>query len=758
MSLAAGDTQGRSLLLGQPIKVTITGHMQPTVVLGMPPMHLDCVFCLSGGGTPVNLTSFPTTYHSQYQTEQTQSDQSSTPYDELFFLHDETAEEKLKAGLPDTGQISADLKQTAQQTHQNTVSKKFNTYISQTFDVSTTTGFDDHVSFSFDQFNLYIYPVIGSLACPQGQSTCADAEKLPLNVQFSGPDMVVLEDADGAVQEWYQPLHEPGNVFSYPWNQAQLEALYSGFSPLITLPAERWFTDGSGRDLSVTWSVSTGSDVTSSSVSTHSFDTSNSVSAKANLTALVKASLSLSFDYNNSDSTSAQNETITTVGSSTGVKVFKPSFEDPSKYEYAVETYLFGQSLPKGSVDKVPLSTDVMATGPLFVGFVADPTDQAAGFWWQQTYSVPDVALNHPTRWGWTVPSAVTDPDIFTFNAADPTNPADSEFYYMKGFFITPADATGQGPQRTQATAGDQLLLQARVYNYSLTDVPQGTTVHVRFYGQGWDNTQGDFTGLPIVIGESKLNPIPGFNSASSAGATPNWALASTTFDTTNYSDTYLIFWVVVWMEDPTGDLGPEMVGHGLQAKPGALTSPTDVAIEPYSNNVGFYKQPFFVASQEAQSARSASAAPTKPVSRHRRKPFIVKRVSISPGRVNVNEKVKVSVKLRTGNTPLDGTLVIFYDGDPKKGGKAFDVEHIPHLRAHDTYITKAKFTPRTCGVHKVFVVVGAGTPDADTGKAVIRVRPEEGRCNHVDDRHRAVVSDVDGNTPASAAQHGRGR
>ena len=159
-----------------------------------------------------------------------------------------------------------------------------------------------------------------------------------------------------------------------------------------------------------------------------------------------------------------------------------------------------------------------------------------------------------------------------------------------------------------QAPVGESLQLQARVYNYSLADMPAGTTVHVRFYGQAWDNTAHNFiAGSEFVINEVILdNPIPGFRGGQTL--TPNWALASTTFDTTNYSDTYLIFWVVVWMEQ-NGQLVSEMQGHGITAIPGAMTPPTAVAIETYSNNVGFYRQPFFVCPQEACPAPSALTA-----------------------------------------------------------------------------------------------------------------------------------------------------
>jgi hypothetical protein len=163
LAVARGDLQGRSLLLGTPSKVVIAGHIQPHTVLGMPPMHLDVL-----GGTLVNPSSFPTTYYVQYDTQQTNSTQSSTTHTTSHsYSYTESLEEKITYGLPDTGEITADLKQTGQETFQHTVTAKFNTYESQAFDVTTKTGFDDHVWFSTDRFTLYVYPVIGRLACPQ---------------------------------------------------------------------------------------------------------------------------------------------------------------------------------------------------------------------------------------------------------------------------------------------------------------------------------------------------------------------------------------------------------------------------------------------------------------------------------------------------------------------------------------------------------------------------------------------------------------
>ena len=134
-----------------------------------------------------------------------------------------------------------------------------------------------------------------------------------------------------------------------------------------------------------------------------------------------------------------------------------------------------------------------------------------------------------------------------------------SQFYWLRGFFITPADAIGQGPQLYQADEGDVLGLQVRVYNYSLRDMDSiiGAEVKVDFYAQEWDpqcHTPAGYydhdqtctqpggslvscqdscdpccvTHTPVEsihLGQDQLDPLPGFDSTSPAlSGLPNWA------------------------------------------------------------------------------------------------------------------------------------------------------------------------------------------------------------------------------------------
>ena len=119
--------------------------------------------------------------------------------------------------------------------------------------------------------------------------------------------------------------------------------------------------------------------------------------------------LSAGFDYNSSSSISTLNESSSTLGSSTGIKIVKPPFANPGQYAYAAQTYIFGQQAPAGTEQQIPLSTTVKSGGPLWTAFVADPTDTAngAGAWWAQAYTQarrgaqPSLALElgpHPER------------------------------------------------------------------------------------------------------------------------------------------------------------------------------------------------------------------------------------------------------------------------------------------------------------------------------------------------------------------------
>ncbi|WP_373507588.1 FG-GAP repeat domain-containing protein [Thiocapsa sp.] len=749
--LVAGDTQGRSLRLGSPNKVTINSYLQPEILLGAPPMHVAWAPPI-GESTPVelNLTSVPNQFYAQYrQVDSQQSESKRASTTSFSYSTKETSETKVSFGVPLVASISATIKDAATQTHDTVVKNTFDTYSSRAFDAFTQTGFDDHVWFTGARLNIYYYPVIGhciacaeDTGCPDAADGCPAGTR-PLVVQFSGPDEVIHEDIDGANLEWYQPVHQVGNILSYPPDLGRLEPLIPRFNLLSPDPPTRFFTDTSGQTREATWAQGGSTQVTQGSTRTNSMDTSVSVSDSATAVGdffTVGASGSASFSTNLSTSIATLNSTEATMDESTGVGIATAqTFLDPPSYQYGIDSLISGQEDPAGTLQTIDIDLEPkptqQSTGILRAAFIADPTDTAAGPWWRNTYTVPDLGLNHPARWiRSTETSAPNQPppsnclrvqpgsssmDCLAFRAPDPDDVTGSAFYWIKGLLVTPADAAADqpGPQVVQATVGDPLRLQVRVYNFSLADMPAGSEVRVRFYGQMYDNTTGKLEpGTGFLIAEEAYAPIPGFNSANADAEASNWILAETTFDTTDYSDRYLMFWVVVWGEEGSA-LMAELPDHGLTAIPAAdLTDLPDVAIEGHSNNLGFYRQPIFIAPQTSQDEVEAVMTATET-------DLIVETVDLVPSLVDQHREVKIAVTLRNGARPVDSISVFFYDDDPLAGGKAFDHELIPHLRAHDIFTLEVPYRPRTCGWRPVHVVAQSPGAASAQGMAVLDVR-----------------------------------
>lgn len=106
-TIAAGDTQGRSLILGEPDIVRVTGHSQPRIILGAPPMHVDWAPPVGSNEAQVlNLSTVPDSFFSQYETKtqgMTQSSQKSTT--SYAVSTKETAGGSVTFGAPDIDDV-----------------------------------------------------------------------------------------------------------------------------------------------------------------------------------------------------------------------------------------------------------------------------------------------------------------------------------------------------------------------------------------------------------------------------------------------------------------------------------------------------------------------------------------------------------------------------------------------------------------------------------------------------------------------------
>ena len=146
------------------------------------------------------------------------------------------------------------------------------------------------------------------------------------------------------------------------------------------------------------------------------------------------------------------------------------------------------------------------------------------------------------------------------------------------------------------------------------------------------------------------------------------------------------MFWVVVWVEDSSGEMVPELQGHGLSAMPGTLTSITDVPLEmvtvdgdekTFSNNVGFLHSKFYIADETTASPLPDAETQLEVVG-----------ATITPAVAQPGEKVIVSALVAAEEAPADSVTVQFYpdaaawyayQADPTlTAPRPFDVEILP--------------------------------------------------------------------------------
>ena len=757
-SFGATDLQGRSVTLGEPAVIDLTSTDQPSVVVGAPPMHVDFVSPDPlGGAAPrvMNLSAVPEGFKSTYENDTSDEHPHSESHKTSWsFGASESFGYKAYVGdVENTGYEVGD-KFTATQKLKGSVDNITNTFQSYAFSLSATSALDDVVTHNENDLRIWVYPIIGQTVCPKGK-TCPPDNLAPLTIQFSAPatdNSPITEDSQSL--SWYQPPWEPGNIFSYPANLTQLQNIYldpNTHQTTLSKLAEgnAFATDGAVITEKTSWTATSATETDTSFNQNYSFENDFSVTASGGEKGVGGASFSGDFDLSGSVGFSHPTTDSTKLGISTGLAVNKPgTFLQPEgNYKYYVSSYVLGTMVPGGVVDNQSLDTNVQTFGQMRAVFTADPLANGAGGWWQQAYNqAPDVALNHPARWKMTTPglsnpipsnclatgTGASQMDCMELNDRKPDNPWLSPYYQMRGFFISSANAPGQGPQLQSAKASDSLMLQARVYNYSLKPMDSNTEVHVRFYFTPWNGTVA--AGPSVLIQDVTANPIPPFDD--SPGAPPNWVLVPAPFNPSQFDQTkdgnvHVVFWVVVWMQDKSGNIIGEMPGHGLTAIPPAEIPSNSTCTSlfcavsnveesqsdgnSYSNNLGFYKQLFYLF---PPSLGAPSPLPSGSVD--------IGKIDVSAHQVTPRDNVVLSATLSASGAAASGVSVNFYDGDPKQGGRPFATERIPHVAADGEHMVQTLYRSNTCGVHQLFAVVNRGKPS----EVVRRAQPVRVACN----------------------------
>ncbi len=764
-ALTAGDLQGRSLILGAPDIITISST-QLDVAVSAPPMHVDFIRPLNSEEPEIlNVSVFPETYNAGFEFENSSEEETehegSTSYGVGLKIE---GSQKWKEGTK-SNNTSFEIRAAASGSYEKSVEKFHNTYNGKSYSLSSETEFDDLVVATALQLNIYSYPIIGQLVCPDETPNCSDDEKQQLIMQYSGPDNIVYTNpANGSAMEWYQPVTEPGNIFSYPGSLAILKtnerrALTqdSGVTvpdiDLLTPEGSLWDSQ-SKEAVSIQWTAGSGGGRTTDVTRAYAFDVGATLKTKTGVKDVYSSKFEISGDLETNLSFASLNTNKHSFDATLGVKLKRglgvSGDVSSSEFLYQGASYIYGLHAVDGSIAPslgLPNDSTVENTktyAPFKVGHVANMLSEgliSSGNWWKLAYAkAPDIALNHPQRWFQRRPegsvqqlvrfscpigfeSTFEDPveneGSCVANEDEPTtrNVVTAAFYKMKGFFVTQDDNTN-GPTISLATLGDTVTLQARVYNYSLANMPAGATVHIRFYAQAWDPIFGEFENFngddsifkqAQFIGELALvDPVPAFCGGSqgfdscSTETEPNWVMVPMQWDTSAISpqpteDTHWKFWVVVWMEDSSGELVEEIESHGLTAVPFVdVDSFAEIPIETYSNNLGYYNQMFSLLLPAVTAPAPVSPAPVE-------RDLVIKTIETNLDLFKKHVPSTIRVHFQASGEHYDGVNVLLFEGDSAEG-ELLDMESIPRMSKDEPTVVVFPYVPKTCGEHSLFI------------------------------------------------------
>ncbi|MFN8641758.1 MAG: hypothetical protein U0802_08925 [Candidatus Binatia bacterium] len=473
--LLAFDYDGDSLYLGPPVVFTASGVSQPLAVLEQPPQHVDYRPNADGASANtgiVNVSRYPDAFKltfSQGAASEIQSTGATTNSATFGNSSAFSSQESVGRRIPFIGKVKASgsYASASALARENSSTSSAGTATSIDLNASVSPGSDDAVLVMTQDWRIWRYRLYG----PEG----TDPENPNLFYEVQVPLTAQTAWTPGLNVDQYQPLHENGNLFSYPdvdtvlggpadvggWRPPLLPpqcttappADYANTSLLTPPGSVNVFTFGGvpqNVDIKVDNSQTCGSEREASKTLSDESEWETALQTKTKIPFVAKVQTENS--YQNTTSNESSWSTVATTDSTYSVADQIAIEQDVNAdsffaYQFAPALY-FGQG------------------GNLRIRFGADPL--ANTIWTSRDlsrggYGFPDPALNLPFKF--VTPAGEPDDVEFDFSLSGSR---------LRGFFVRDATpdtvdgVSGLGPVLGGApTRGDLVQLEARVYNYS---------------------------------------------------------------------------------------------------------------------------------------------------------------------------------------------------------------------------------------------------------------------------------------------------
>ena len=644
-AIQAYDYEGRTVLFGASIKITVPKLITTDFVLQDPPKHAywdeknqKLVVVSRIPGIAASMTNKDGVTYSGKSTDTSASSVGGSD--------SATASASIKTDVLGIFKVKASAEVTAKATYNYDVNQaSYNSnYVSRTLTETESTVGDDFVSGRYQQLTIWRYRVLGENAPDAAGKTL----NLYYDVAFPGPSLEFK--ASGLDLDWYQPIQEPGNILSYPAPSDDM------FSPAdigtydIPCPAGATDCKPNGTEVVAGPMIPATEEFlsdTSGSIALNYVNTSGSgnqvgYQKKLGTSLDVKVSYSAEVGFfggeaggnyaTNLNSNNSWGNTTTsdsTSTSETGITITRAAIGSPQAYAIYPTLY-------------------TTLDGTIKVAFAADPLESAAGksFWAGLYGALPDPALNLPLR--------------FELNGSQWVVDDSSSRKQMRGFFVLgqdPDPVTGQYDILGQAAVdGQKVRLSAQVYNYSTAKSFKDCLV--QFYAIKYDSSSDREEGARRLIGQTTISLDP----RATAPAQIIWDTKG--FGPTSGSQDYRIY-VDLNYDKKINETYPPEDSNKI------YTPGLPKGVDPGQNDEGFGLASVMAAAPAAPS--NYYGAPAVTFSSTPLAALVTGNLSSELVTSNLTDSAGVPVRLRaqvcsTANS-RDSVDVIVFDGDPS-GGK----------------------------------------------------------------------------------------
>lgn len=740
----AADLNGNSLRLGAPIHIEITNPGKTDFILEQPPQH-SAWLDLGSGPEVVTINRF-TSFNTEMQDSEKRDFSSKTTDHTDWNVGGSakfTASATVSGGLA-LGPLQAETK--TKKTLSLKISYDYNhasktyssNYSSYTVGRGAVTGQDDSMIVESQILDLWRYRIYGQGAATGDQNNPNSF----YTIMIPGPSL--QSNPGGRDVDWYQPVHEVGNILSYPGrtdvcNPSDIGPITipntdisNKVIPLIACRQLFYNGNASSLDLSLENTTGKGQDVDYTNKLHGSLDYSYLFkSTFSGLLAGIKGSIGIDINAHGGSDWGQLNTADNSTTGATGITLNSPEGESIYGYPY------------------YPIFYNTTAGGLKVAYGVGDLSASSAGsiFWVNNYGSLPDPALNLPNRFQGTYsPNNI-------LNGWEPVTTIVRK--RMKGFWVrNPVVDPIEGDYPLLGSIphdGDTVMLEARVYNYSVSATPTGPiAVQFSVIPYNPDTNNEICPGIPATGKGGRVCPVNDRTIIGTGSSTPTGGVRTISLNARENKVVYLKWNTKGFGPKTAGvneyrvyvDLvsGPNGPGELYPAEPPCNAVPceddfgNEKIVDPGQNNEGWSliavaaPTSNLLGASETNALASATqlslGAGGTPVLR------AVGRVTKEMMQAYLFQPLRLRITaFSNAVSALYGNVIV---SDGKPGGSTSKTIAIKTLLGFGPDGSSAWFTwtPRTTGPHHLYAVIQNSDGSRPLGDLFVLVRREPGDLN----------------------------